>query len=108
MPALRAALAATLTLVATAAGAAPFTPGNIVVYRVGNGTVAATSSEAARTGESDVVVAGAGDTRTVALRADREASGSGRVYTINAAAIDVAGNIASVTATCRVPRDLGK
>jgi hypothetical protein len=71
-------------------------------------TVGATSSESARAGESDIVIAGTGDTRTVTLRADREASGSGRVYTINVTATDVAGNSASAAATCRVPHDLGK
>jgi PKD repeat protein len=49
----------------------------------------------------DVVIAGG----TVQLRAERAGTGSGRVYTLTATATDVAGNLATATATCRVPHD---
>jgi hypothetical protein len=70
--------------------------------------VAASSSEATAPGDADVAIAGSGDSRTVALRADRDAAGPGRVYTITVSATDAAGNSASASATCRVPHDLGK
>jgi hypothetical protein len=44
----------------------------------------------------------------VQLQADRLGSGTGRVYTLNATATDLAGNTATVTATCTVPHDQGK
>lgn len=49
----------------------------------------------------DVVIAGG----TVQLRAERAGTGIGRVYTLTATATDVAGNLATATATCRVPHD---
>jgi len=49
----------------------------------------------------DVVIAGG----TVQLRAERAGTGTGRVYTLTATATDVAGNLATATATCRVPHD---
>jgi hypothetical protein len=69
--------------------------------------VAASSSEPS-TADADVTIAGSGDSRTVALRADRNASSPGRVYTITVSATDAAGNSASASATYRVPHDLGK
>jgi hypothetical protein len=48
----------------------------------------------------DIVISGG----TVQLRAERAPRGDGRVYTITAKAIDLAGNTATVTATCKVPR----
>jgi hypothetical protein len=68
-------------------------------------SVAASSSEPH---DGDIVIAGSGDSRTVALRADRYAAGPGRVYTITVSATDAAGNSASASAACRVPHDLGK
>jgi hypothetical protein len=44
---------------------------------------------------------------TVQLQADRLGSGNGRVYTLNATAMDIAGNLATATATCMVPHDKG-
>jgi len=43
----------------------------------------------------------------IQLQADRLGTGSGRVYTLTATAIDLAGNSSSVTATCTVPHDRG-
>jgi hypothetical protein len=72
-------------------------------------SVAATSSEPASPGESDVAITGNGlNPRKVALRAERLGSGSGRVYTVTASATDLAGNSASASATCVVPHDKGK
>jgi hypothetical protein len=90
-----------MTLVATitaSGGASPLASFSVV----------ASSSEAPAAGESDVLVAGSGNTRTVSLRADRDAAGPGRIYTITATAADEAGNSATASATCRVPHDLGK
>jgi hypothetical protein len=42
---------------------------------------------------------------TVQLQADRLGNGKGRIYTINATAMDNAGNLATATATCTVPHD---
>ena len=44
---------------------------------------------------------------TVQLQADRLGSGRGRVYTLNATAMDNAGNSVTATATCIVPHDKG-
>jgi hypothetical protein len=66
-------------------------------------SVTASSSEAPLAGESDTAITGTGDARVIALRADRDARGSGRAYSINATATDAAGNTSSATATCRVP-----
>jgi hypothetical protein len=43
----------------------------------------------------------------IQLRADRLGSGHGRIYTINATAMDNAGNSTAATATCTVPHDKG-
>jgi len=68
-------------------------------------TVTATSSEPdSGTGGGDVpgdIVINGG---IVQLRAERSPSGKGRTYTINATAMDVAGNLAVSTATCQVPK----
>jgi hypothetical protein len=67
--------------------------------------VVATSSEG---GAGDVAVAGSGlEPRRVSLRADRAGTGTGRVYTVTATAADLAGNVASASATCTVPLSLG-
>jgi streptogramin lyase len=42
---------------------------------------------------------------TIQLRADRLGSGTGRVYSLTATAMDLAGNTATVNATCTVPHD---
>jgi hypothetical protein len=49
----------------------------------------------------DIVIAGG----EVQIRAERAGSGTGRVYTITATAIDRAGNSTQQTTTCRVPHD---
>ena len=68
-------------------------------------TVTASSNEPdSGTGGGDVpgdIVINGG---TVQLRAERAPSGKGRIYTINATATDVAGNVAVSTATCQVPK----
>jgi hypothetical protein len=48
----------------------------------------------------DIVINGG----TVQLRAERSPSGKGRIYTIFATATDIAGNAATATATCKVPK----
>jgi hypothetical protein len=44
----------------------------------------------------------------VHLRAKRSGTGTGRIYTLTATAVDLAGNRAMATATCVVPHDQGK
>jgi hypothetical protein len=67
-----------------------------------------TSSEPPSPGQSDTVTTGSGlDLRTISLRAERLASGQGRVYTLSASATDLAGNAATAVATCNVPHDQG-
>jgi hypothetical protein len=44
---------------------------------------------------------------TVQLQADRLGSGNGRTYTLNATAMDNAGNSVAATANCTVPHDKG-
>jgi hypothetical protein len=68
-------------------------------------TVTASSSEPdSGTGGGDVpgdiIISGG----TVQLRAERSPSGKGRLYTITATALDVAGNTTTATATCSVPK----
>jgi hypothetical protein len=56
----------------------------------------------------DVIISGANfDPKTVYLRARRDGSGTGRTYTITAAAAN-AGGRNSVTGTCTVPHDMRK
>jgi hypothetical protein len=59
--------------------------------------------------ESDIVITGTGlERRVVWLRAERQGSGGGRVYTLTATATDLAGNTASSRVTCGVPHDRGR
>jgi len=44
---------------------------------------------------------------TIQLQAERLGTGSGRIYTLNATAMDNAGNSVTATATCTVPHDKG-
>jgi hypothetical protein len=44
----------------------------------------------------------------VELRSERLGNGQGRVYTLTATATDLAGNVATATATCKVAHDQGK
>jgi hypothetical protein len=50
---------------------------------------------------SDVVIEGG----TVNVRASRSPKGTGRIYTVTAAALDLAGNRTTATADCVVPHD---
>jgi Bacterial Ig-like domain len=88
---------ATVTATDTLSGVAP-----------GTFKVTGTSNEPSDPNTPDVVItlnpAGA---YVVQLRQDRLATGTGRVYTLNATAKDIAGNTAAVTATCVVPHDQG-
>ena len=69
--------------------------------------VTGTSSEPTDT--KDIVVTGSGlGPRVVQLRADRLGNGSGRTYSLRAAAIDLAGNEIAVTARCVVPHNAPK
>lgn len=67
-------------------------------------TVTGVSNEPAGRDE-DIVIAASGSPRTVQLRAQREGSGSDRIYTLTAVATDSFGNTATATGTCTVPRD---
>ena len=75
----------------------------------GSFRVTGSSSEASSPGEQDVVITPNGSGGfVVQLRADRSGNGPGRIYTLNATAMDLAGNIGTATATCEVPHDRGK
>ncbi len=68
--------------------------------------VAATSSEPQVSAEPDVMVTPDGSGGyVVALRAERQGPGRGRVYTLTATAKDLADNVRTATATCLVPHD---
>jgi hypothetical protein len=72
----------------------------------GSPTVAATGNESATAGAAanttgDIVI----DGTTVRLRAERSGGGGNRVYTVTASATDIAGNVATMQATCTVPHD---
>ncbi|MFZ3323464.1 MAG: kelch repeat-containing protein [Usitatibacter sp.] len=74
----------------------------------GSLTVTGTSSERSDPGKPDVVITPNGSGGfVVQLRADRLGTGTGRVYTLNATATDLAGNSTAATATCIVPHDQG-
>jgi hypothetical protein len=68
--------------------------------------VSATSNEPPSDSEIVILPNGSGGF-FVLLRAARSGSGNGRIYTIDATAMDNAGNAASATATCTVPHDQG-
>ena len=75
-------------------------PGSLKVIGVSN--------ELSDTGEPDIVITADGSGGfLVQLRADRLGTGNGRVYTINATAMDNAGNSATATSVCTVPHDQG-
>jgi hypothetical protein len=69
--------------------------------------VSGTSNEPPSAPEISITPNGSGG-YVVALQADRLGNGTGRIYTLTATAADVAGNIATVTATCTVPHDQGQ
>lgn len=66
----------------------------------GSPTVTASSNESPLT-PADIAISGT----TVQLRAERSGAGQGRVYVLTASAADVAGNVATASATCTVPHD---
>lgn len=71
--------------------------------------VTATSNEPLDPKDPAIVISGTGlQPRVVELQAERLGNGTGRIYTLNATATDLAGNTASSTATCVVPHDQGK
>ena len=80
---------------------------SVAVADSGSGVAPATVSLGVTSNEplsaTDVVVNGG----TVTLRAKRAGNGSGRTYTINATASDLAGNTATASASCIVPHDRG-
>ena len=58
---------------------------------------------------ADIVITGTDlQPRTVRVRADRQGNGNGRIYTLTATAIDLAGNTTVATALCTVPHDQGR
>ncbi|PYT45518.1 MAG: hypothetical protein DMG45_01480, partial [Acidobacteria bacterium] len=64
------------------------------------------SNEPSDPNNPDVVITSNGSGGyVVQLRAARLGSGTGRIYTMNATAMDLAGNTVTSTATCTVPRD---
>jgi len=82
---------AAITATDTGAGLAP-----------GTLSVSVTSNETVRPG--DIVITNG----VVQVVADRLGNGNGRVYTVAAWALDLAGNTAAATGTCTVPHDQGK
>ena len=73
----------------------------------GSFKVTGTSNEASDPNDPDIVITPSGSGFSIQLRADRLGSGTGRVYSLNATAMDLAGNTATSTATCTVPHDQG-
>jgi hypothetical protein len=68
--------------------------------------VTVTSNEPSNPNQIDAVVSPDGSGGyVVSVRAERNAKGTGRVYTITATAVDKADNAKTMTATCRVPHD---
>lgn len=75
----------------------------------GSFSVIGTSNEPSDPNNPDIVITPNGSGGyVVQLRADRLGTGTGRVYTLNATASDLAGNAATVTAACTVPHDMGQ
>ena len=71
-------------------------------------TMSGASSEPDPNNPQIVITTNGSGAYVVQLQADRLGTGSGRVYTLTATATDLAGNVATATATCRVPHDQGK
>jgi len=71
--------------------------------------VTGTSNEPADPKDPQIVITPNGSGGfSVQLQADRLGTGTGRVYTLTATAADLAGNLATATATCTVPHDQGR
>ena len=78
-------------------------------FAPGSLKVTGSSNEPSDPNNPDVVITPDGSGGfVVQLRAERSGSGDGRVYTLNANAMDNAGNSATATSTCTVPHDQGK
>jgi len=75
---------------------------------LGSVSIAKVTSDEAENGNgdgntlNDIVIAG--DCKSVQLRAEREGSGNGRVYTITFKVSDAGGNVTTATAKVRVPK----
>jgi hypothetical protein len=67
--------------------------------------IASVSSDEGDSSSGDIVIAG--DCKSVQLRADRDGSGDGRVYTITFRVRDAVGNTTFATAQVQVPHDQG-
>jgi hypothetical protein len=68
--------------------------------------VSGSSSEPSFGGEMDIVIGGSAfESFVVQLRSERLGAGEGRIYTLTAAATDLAGNGVTDSATCLVPHD---
>jgi uncharacterized repeat protein (TIGR03803 family) len=75
----------------------------------GSLNVTGTSNEPSNPNDPDILVTSDGSGGfTVQLRAERDGNGNGRVYTLTATATDLAGNLATATATCTVSHDQRK
>jgi hypothetical protein len=75
---------------------------------IGGITVTGASNEPSDPSDPDIVITpNRSGGYVVQLRAQRLGTGSGRIYTLKATATDLAGNMASATATCSVPHDQG-
>ena len=75
----------------------------------GSFKVTGSNNEASDPNDPDIVITPSGSGGfVIQLWADRLGSGTGRVYSLNATAMDLAGNIGTATATCTVPHDQGK
>src|SRR5437667_1704623 len=72
----------------------------------GSFQVTGSSNEPSDPTKPDVVITSNGSGGyVVQLRARRLGSGTGRIYTLQATATDLAGNTVTSTATCSVPRN---
>ena len=75
----------------------------------GSFTITGSSNEPTDPNDPAVVMTPNGpNSFIIQVLADRLGDGSGRIYTLTATAKDLAGNVASSTATCVVPHDQGK
>lgn len=70
--------------------------------------VTGASNEAPDPGNTDIAISGSGlDPRVIQLRAERLATGTGRVYTLTATASNATGDTTAQTFTCTVPLTWG-
>ena len=93
-------------LVAVTTVAAADALSGVVPVVPGSFQLTGTSNEPSDPNNPDVVIApNSSGGFAVQLRAERLGSGTGRTYTLNATATDLAGNTATSTAVCVVPPD---